>query len=409
MPPRRILFVADEFLHPRNRGGRLETANEVELLSATLGHDLHLLVPRDPWTTPALEHEHRSALPVRTTFFDRPPRKRASLARPRLPYIAATRLPLRGETERLRALVGSEPVPDLVIAAHDFMWPLAESLSPQLDDAPIAVRSHNDEGAYFAGLVRAESRFALRQFYRREARRSRWLQRHLSGRVAVVAVLSEADRAAYPDATTRFLPPVIDDQAIGYRPDAAALDGRAGLLFVGALDAGLTAQGLDWFRTTVLPLLAAERPGTRLRVVGRGAPAALQRSLRADPGIDYVGEVDDLDPEFAAARVFVNPVLGGSGVNMKIGGPAKRGIPIVTNELGARGFDKLRNGLTIADTPAAFAAECARLLADDQLWNLKSRALQSAFDDHYAAHAVASVYDALVEEFSTLTGGAAQS
>ena len=399
MPSRRILFVADEFLHPRNRGGRLETANEVELLSATLGHEVHLLVPRDPWTTPALEREHRSSLRVRTTFFDRPPRKRAALARPRLPDIAATRLPVRSETERLRALVGSDLPPELVIAAHDFMWPLAAALRSHLDDVPIAVRSHNDESAYFTGLVRAESNLALRQFYRREARRSRWLQRHLSGRAAVVAVLSDADRTAYPNATTRFLPPILDDQAIGHRPDAAALDGRAGPLFVGALDAGLTAQGLDWFRTAVLPLLTAERPGTRLRVVGRGAPAALRRSLRADPGIDYVGEVDDLDPEFAAARIFVNPVLGGSGVNMKIGGPAKRGIPIVTNELGARGFDKLRNGLTIANSPEQFAAECARLLVDDQLWNSKSRALQSAFDDHYAAHAVASVFDAFVEEF----------
>jgi glycosyltransferase involved in cell wall biosynthesis len=392
----RILFLADEFLHPKNRGGRVETANEVELISEVLGFPLHLLVPRDPWTTPDDEAAHRRALAVPTTFFDRPPRRRATITRPLLPYIAATRWPVAAETNAVVATITAQGPIDVILAAHDFMWPFARVLASRLGDVPVVIRSHNDEPRYFAGMRAASPTRALRAFYIRETILSKRL-RSLVGRNADrIAVLALDDAAGYRSPHTELVPPLVYDGSLTQDPPRPSVEGRDQLLFVGALDATLSLEGIQWFRRYVLPALARQRPGTRLRIVGRGASESVAAELRSDPLVEYVGPVADLDPEFAAARVFVNPVLNGSGVNMKMGGPARRGIPIVTNELGARGFDALRPGLSLADDAGSFARACKQLLDDDDTWESKATALWAAFSDHYSVAAAATAFDGLL-------------
>ncbi|WP_460772537.1 glycosyltransferase [Microbacterium sp. GXF7504] len=394
----RILFVADEFLHPKHSGNRVETANEVILLSQVLGYDVHLFMPRDPWTTPELEAAHRAAVPVPTTFYDRPPRLRAMLQRPTTPYIGATRHPIGRERARMLQAARDAGPFDLIYTAHDFMWPFADDLSRSLGGVPVLIRSHNDEARFFRELVPGARNAALRCYFRWEERASRALRRRFRVRAAAVAVLSDADAGAYRGATVRYLPPLVHTGALRELPAPATPEGRDTLLFVGALDQALSSEGLEWFRTTALPLLAAQRPGTRLRVVGRGAPAELASKLHADPNVDFVGEVDDLDPEFARARVFVNPVLGGSGVNIKMGGPAASGVPIVTNRLGARGFDGLSNGIILAETPAEFAAACAQLLSDDAAWSQRSAAIAEGFAAHFSVDAVTRAYADVIAE-----------
>lgn len=390
----RVVFVGDEFLHPKNSGNRVETANEVRLLHDVLGHDVHLLMIRDPWTTPDDERVHREKVPVHTTFFARAPRVAALLARPLLPYHATRRLPAAAERARLLTEIRARGPVDVIVAAHDFMWPLASRLASALGGVPVLVRSHNDEGEYFDAVAAAARSWRSRLIHRAEAVRSRLLARRIGRAPARVAVLSPADARAYRSARTDDVPPLMydgvlrDDEVVHATPT-----GRDTMLFVGALNAPLSVEGLEWFVEHVLPGIVAARPGTRLRVVGRGAPDDLRARFSAHADVDYVGEVDDLTAEFDRARVFVNPVLGGSGVNIKMGGPARRGVPIVTSARGMRGLEALRAGVLAAETPAAWARAVIARFDDDAAWLAASRALADGFAATYSVDAVGRAFD----------------
>ena len=85
--------------------------------------------------------------------------------------------------------------------------------------------------------------------------------------------------------------------------------------------------------------------------------------------ISGTGWVPETAPHFRRARVFVSPLRYGSGMKGKIGEALSLGVPVVTTTIGAEGMD-LVHGETalIRDDPESFAADVARLFADDDLW-----------------------------------------
>jgi len=72
-----------------------------------------------------------------------------------------------------------------------------------------------------------------------------------------------------------------------------------------------------------------------------------------------------MSPHYDAASVVVAPIRLGAGSRLKIPEALVRGKAVVASSIAAEGFG-LRPGIDIeiADTPEAFAAACARLLAD---------------------------------------------
>ncbi len=66
---------------------------------------------------------------------------------------------------------------------------------------------------------------------------------------------------------------------------------------------------MQYFAKEILPLVRAELPDVKLRIVGSHMPDAV-RSLNS-PAIEAVGYVVDVDPCFAEARVFVAPCVMG--------------------------------------------------------------------------------------------------
>lgn len=150
---------------------------------------------------------------------------------------------------------------------------------------------------------------------------------------------------------------------------------RSDLLFVGALvqDGSPNVDAVKWFAEEVLPRLwqlLVDEPEPRLLVAGRLAGSSLSGARY--PGVEFLGGVEDLDPLFERARVFVAPTRFAAGVPLKVYEAASRGVPVVTTDLLARqlgweaGIDLLAAPVNDAD---AFAQACALLYRDDSSWN----------------------------------------
>jgi glycosyltransferase involved in cell wall biosynthesis len=99
--------------------------------------------------------------------------------------------------------------------------------------------------------------------------------------------------------------------------------------------------------------------------------------------IQTIGFVDDPEPWFAKARVFIAPLRYGAGMKGKIGQSLSLGLPVVTTSVGAEGMH-LEDGknVLLADHPRDFAEAVVRLYRDAALWH----ALARNGREHVASH-----------------------
>jgi glycosyltransferase involved in cell wall biosynthesis len=104
-------------------------------------------------------------------------------------------------------------------------------------------------------------------------------------------------------------------------------------------------------------------PHAVLDVVGRHPSASLRRRLEAACQVELFADVPDVAPFLTRAHVAVNPVVSGSGVNIKLVEYLHAGLPLVSTSLATRGLP-LTPGvdLEVDDDPRGFAAAVVRLI-----------------------------------------------
>ncbi len=139
------------------------------------------------------------------------------------------------------------------------------------------------------------------------------------------------------------------------------------ILFVGSLDYLPNEDAVAFFARSILPLIREQDDRMTFRIVGVGQSESIV-AVRSLPGVNLIGAVPDLAPEYASAGMLVVPLRAGSGTRIKILEAFQHRTPVVSTAKGAEGL-AVTNGehLLIADTPEEFAAACLRLSTDDDL------------------------------------------
>ena len=229
----------------------------------------------------------------------------------------------------------------------------------------------------------AEAIFALR-----EIRRRRLQGRPLGQRVATQLLSEEVALAAQADAVlavseleARILrtnargPVHVVPQAISPRPTARPFAERRGLLFVGRLadDGWPNPDSIVWFCEQVLPEVRRRLAGTghevTLNVAGRTGARELEGI--ADPGVRFLGVVDDLTTLYDEARIFVAPTRFAAGVPNKVIEAAAHGLPVVATRLLSRQLG-WRSGVDLLAAPvsdaASFVAHVVDLYTHEDVW-----------------------------------------
>jgi len=146
-------------------------------------------------------------------------------------------------------------------------------------------------------------------------------------------------------------------------------------LFV-ASDNAANRHALDNFLRDVLPLIVREIPHFDLRLAG-----SICTHVRHAPNITRLGWIEDVNAAFAQAPLSINPLLVGTGINIKLLEAMAAGVPTVSTATGTRGLPPaFRNGVVAVpdDDPAAFAAAIVRFARDAAL---RRRTGRAAFDD----------------------------
>lgn len=226
---------------------------------------------------------------------------------------------------------------------------LAEKISEYFC-IPLSYRSHNVEYEYAKALSKAENKMVYKI--------ARWLniyktflyENKIRSLSQLIFEVSICDKQHWETSTkVHLLNPIIDNSIVysSTTNDEKDID----ILFVGNLSTPNNIYGINWFLEYVVPHLE------NVHIVFAGAnPSTELIYLCKQKKIDIIPNPITTGDIFNRARVLINPIWHGSGINIKMIEMLYTGRPIVSTTLGTRGIPSdLSNYVSICDEPHAFA------------------------------------------------------
>jgi polysaccharide biosynthesis protein PslH len=154
--------------------------------------------------------------------------------------------------------------------------------------------------------------------------------------------------------------------------DCAALQslpvGRIGqpplVLYLGNMSWGPNISAANFVAREMLPRLLERYPGARLRIVGR-SPNAETKALANIAGVEVIGDVPDIKPHLAQAKVLAVPLDSGGGTRLKILEAFAAGLPVVSTPIGCEGLE-VRHGEHLIVVDRNHLADAVGTLFDDE-------------------------------------------
>jgi glycosyltransferase involved in cell wall biosynthesis len=392
-----VLFLSLDFVYPADRGVRVRTLAQLRAL-ASIGSVERITVlsisdtPVDPALVRALEHDVPKVTaepPVHQPYsLRRAPRRIPRFLSLRLrgmPYIATL-----CDAPAMAALVERHLRSgdyDVVYLGHLGMaayLATARRLAPR---ARVLLDQHNVEWEIFERLV-PSVRQPVRTLVRWEARTLRRFERATLRAVEAVIAISDADAEAFR--LLAGVQAVVVPTYIAPAPPRVETTDAPALAYAGMLAWQPNALGLDWFCREVWPVVRRRIPDATLAIAGPGLGRTDDGALAVpeawrQPGITTVGWVESLETVYRGAVAMVAPIIGGSGVRMKLLESMKAGMPTVTTRDGAAGLAIVDGReMLVADDAAAFADATVRLLSDAALRERLRAAGYAFLDAHHS-------------------------
>ena len=357
----RILLIHQEFPYPPNNGLRIDMWRRLKAFSK-LGHEIFLITWARPHGAEApaeIELEQVRAqckelilLPIGGGLSAVAFRLYSLVRHPW--YIAARSLP----EDRYREVLGDVRSfdPELIWVEAVHASALACRLKVDLA-VPLAYRSHNVEHKYLA-----QQRSLTKSVAKRVALWLGWwrLER------AELKAFSQSeyifdismDDLKYWEArgvkNGRYLSAIADDEAQTATHNQLDID----VLYVGNLSTPNNQFGILWFMENVWPLVLSGQPNAKLVIAGKNPPEDLVGKVSKWDGVRLEANPESASALYGRARILINPIFHGSGVNIKSIDMIGVGIPVVTTSVGVRGLpNTVRELFSIADNAEKFATD----------------------------------------------------
>jgi polysaccharide biosynthesis protein PslH len=406
----RILFLATEFPWPANAGGRLGTLSQLRILSSLPEvRQIRLFSVEET----EVRLEHREALmrdvsklevvdpvfhPVHLFRYPRyVPRVVWLRAVHGVPYIVG-----KWDSSGVRAALARE----LAEQQFDVVWldglgiayylPLVRTMQPS---ARVVLREFNVESDRFAQYARGQ-RGPKKLLAEMEWRASQRHERDTLRAVDAVGVVSAEDVITCRELAGVEALNVPHLVPFARRP---ALDNPAPrFLWVGNLVWESNVRGLDWFCAEVWPRVRERLPDATFEIAGAGlqtdklgdvvAPSTWRR-----PGISVLGFVEDLTALYERSAAMVAPIVGGTGIRVKLLEAFRHGVPTVTTPDGAAGLpiEAGREAFVEAEA-SAFAARAVELATSSRLRHQLREAAYAFLERHNGLAEAQCVVSALL-------------
>lgn|GEM_PF-3440023 len=226
-------------------------------------------------------------------------------------------------------------------------------------------------------------------------------EQNLLGRFSRVAITKEQDRQVFADTQSERLLLVPNGVDPVSNPKTAV---GANILFIGALGWHPNLTAAHWFAEQVLPIIKRDFPSAHFRVAGRGP---LDREWCADMerlGVEVIESPASLEPLYADAAVVVLPLQSGGGTSLKAAEAFSQAIPVVSTQVGVRGFPLTANEhYLLAESAEEFAAACCRAINDPESLRHMVASSKALVDEHFSWARVTEPVVACIDQLSRET------
>ena len=362
----KIAVFSPDLPYPPNRGGRADIWRRIEAFRS-LGHEVMLVNLQEPSgvnapTPAALQHvdavlNRRFSFPIKRGIFRT---VRQLLMSWLIPWHAATRTPDPAEKQALFAML-KQFSPDMLWL--DGPWFAVSALEAKRRyGVPLLYRSHNIEHRYLRGQARAAVKLRDRLAWTLVCLGLHRFERNTMRQADAIFDISVDDLHFWKSAglqNMHWLPPL--PEAVFRKDNPVAIPGE--LVFIGNLGTPNNVRGVQWLVTEVLPIVRRRLPLVQCRIIGSNPTTFIRELLVACPSVELCANVPDPAPYLLGAKVLVNPVMTGSGVQVKMLDMLMSDAPIVTTSQGTRGLPpEFKTLFRVADHADAFAeAICEEL------------------------------------------------
>lgn len=380
------LLLAPDIPFPPNRGGRADVWRRAVALRSA-GSEVSVAFPGEPPDTAATAAARDQG--IRLVAFARQSEigavSRWALVAGGMPLFVHRRMPT---TTGFRALLEDLKATgvNVVVSEGPWLWELGRRLAAEFD-CPLVYRSHNIEHRYMKRQAQLErSRFkrawmsvsfaGLERFERRCIRRSDML-----------LDISADDLGFWGHPMGRWLPPLPSTSTDLGGPR------HGGVVFIGNLRTPNNIAGLRLLLGDVMPRVRLACPSLAFFVVGSSPSARLEHEIE-QAGAKLFKNVDEPMDWMRGADCLVNPVMDGSGVQLKMLDMLQTDRPVVTFAQGVRGLppDVAKVVEVVTD-----AAEMARAILRLQVQGFPSSSNRAGVR---AAFSVLAFRNALAEALS---------
>jgi glycosyltransferase involved in cell wall biosynthesis len=375
-----VLFLSIDFAYPADRGLRVRTFSQLQVLASIDAveeiaflslSEVEVEVERLRALQRAVPKVRAEQAIVQPTHMRRSPRHLPRLLGLRalgVPYLIA-----KCDTRPMHSLVERHLKTgkyDVVYVGHLGMAAYLRDARRLAPDARFVLEQHNVEWEIFERLA-PTFRLGLREVARLEAMALRRYERRALGSFESVIAISEADARVFHRlaGVKALVVPTYIEPVRGRVEQTRA----PALAYTGLLAWQPNAYGLDWFCADVWPKVRATIPDATLTIAGPGLHRRPDGALAVPsnwdiPGITTVGYVDLLEDVYRKSVAMIAPIIGGSGVRMKLLESMRAGMPTVTTSDGAAGLAVVDGReMFIADDPSQFANRVVQLLSDGAL------------------------------------------
>jgi exopolysaccharide biosynthesis WecB/TagA/CpsF family protein len=362
-----ILFLTSQVPYPPESGATIKTASVLEYLRRR--HEVDVVCFRRGPLTEDQAAWAKEAGHVETVELSRA-RSAFNLLRS---YLGRVPLSIqRNQSRKMKDLVAARLREGGFGAVFVDGWLMAQYV-PKGFRGRALLHEHNAEHVLWRRQAERERNPAVKVVAGLEHRRVRRYESAMIRRFDVVFAVSETDRGVLVglggDPERVRVLPNLPDASLLERPALSFAATEPMLLYFGTLSWPPNVEGLDYLLRSVFPLVRRQMDDVRLVIAGQGAPSRLERLARRTDGVEFLGAVQDVEPLYRRARVFVEASRSGGGTRLKVLNALARGLPVVTSPEGAEGLDVVAGEhVLVAEDAESMANAVVRLIADDGMW-----------------------------------------
>lgn len=256
--------------------------------------------------------------------------------------------------------------------------------------------------SYLKCLRMAEEtdKILLKLFLYYETLKLRNLERRIFKQFNLGIVVSKEDRLRFLKLNSECEIIVIENgvDTVKFTPSATCSDRNETLIWVGGFKHFSNESAIFYFLKDIYPRIKRKLPNVTFDIIGGGMTNRIYKLVSTDLSIRHLGFVDDPLPYIQSAKVFVVPIVSGSGTRLKLLEAMAVGIAAVSTSVGCEGIEGVDGvHFIVSDTPEEFSAAAvklmtnmeyrseieinARKLAEDQYdWSIITAKLNNAYN-----------------------------